>query len=60
MSDLLFGKEGAKSPHEAIAFYAGNELQAIRSGEWKLHFTHPYITPHDTPGRDGKPWIGRT
>jgi arylsulfatase len=55
VSDLLFGKEGAKSPHEAIAFYAGTELQAIRSGGWKLHFAHPYITPHDTPGRDGKP-----
>lgn len=52
---LLLGKEGAKSPHEAIAFYAGNELQAVRSGPWKLHFAHPYITPHDVPGRDGKP-----
>ncbi|MBB5036967.1 sulfatase family protein [Prosthecobacter dejongeii] len=55
VTDLLLGKEGAKSPHEAIAIYAGGELQAIRSGEWKLHFVHPYITPHDSPGRDGKP-----
>lgn len=55
VTDLLLGKEGAKSPHEAIAIYAGGELQAIRSGEWKLHFAHPYITPHETPGRDGKP-----
>lgn len=55
VTDLLLGKEGAKSPHEAIATYAGGELQAIRSGEWKLHFAHPYITPHETPGRDGKP-----
>ncbi len=55
VTDLLLGKEGAKSPHEAIAIYAGGELQSIRSGEWKLHFAHPYITPHETPGRDGKP-----
>lgn len=55
VSNLLLGKEGAKSPHEAIAIYAGGELQAIRSGEWKLHFAHPYITPHATPGQDGKP-----
>ncbi|TDU66608.1 arylsulfatase A-like enzyme [Prosthecobacter fusiformis] len=53
--NLLLGKEGAKSPHEAIAVYAGGELQAIRSGDWKLHFAHPFITPHETPGLDGKP-----
>lgn len=55
VTDILLGKEGAKGPHEAIAIYAGGELQAIRSGEWKLHFAHPYITPHATPGLDGKP-----
>jgi arylsulfatase A-like enzyme len=55
VSDLLLGGADAKSPHEAIAVYAGAELQAIRSGDWKLHFAHPYITPHETPGRDGKP-----
>ncbi|MES2594750.1 MAG: sulfatase [Verrucomicrobiota bacterium] len=53
--DLWFGKEGAKSPHGAIAFYAGNELQAVRSGDWKLHFAHPYITVTGEPGEDGKP-----
>jgi arylsulfatase A-like enzyme len=52
---LLEGKPGAKSPHEALVFYGGNELQAIRSGPWKLHFPHPYITVDGEPGRDGKP-----
>lgn len=52
---LLLGQEGAASPHEALFMYAGNELQAVRSGPWKLHFPHPYITPHAEPGRDGKP-----
>jgi len=55
VTDLLFGKPGAKSPHEALVYYAGSELQAVRSGEWKLHFPHPYITPQGAPGRDGKP-----
>ena len=44
----------AKSPHEAYWLYWNNELHAIRSGPWKLHFPHPY--PHiDEPGKDGKP-----
>ncbi len=52
---LLEGKPGTKSPHEALVFYGGDELQAIRSGPWKLHFPHPYITVDGEPGRDGKP-----
>lgn len=52
---LLEGKPGVKSPHEALVFYSGDELQAIRSGQWKLHFPHPYITVDGEPGRDGKP-----
>lgn len=55
MLALLEGKADAKSPHEALVFYGGDELQAIRSGEWKLHFPHPYITVDGEPGRDGKP-----
>lgn len=55
MGDLLLGKEGAKTPHEALFFYAGSELQAVRSGDWKLHFAHSYITVDGTPGTGGKP-----
>ncbi|MBE7495410.1 MAG: sulfatase [Verrucomicrobiaceae bacterium] len=52
---LLEGVPEAASPHEALFFYSGNELQAVRSGPWKLHFPHPYITVDGPPGRDGKP-----
>lgn len=52
---LLEGQAGAKTPHESLVFYGGDELQAIRSGDWKLHFQHPYITVDGEPGRDGKP-----
>ena len=51
----LSGEAGARSPHEAFLYYAGNELQAIRSGDWKLHFPHPYLEVAGEPGRDGKP-----
>ena len=53
--DLLFGRRGAGAPHEALFFYSGDELQAVRSERWKLHFPHRYLTVNGPPGRDGKP-----
>ena len=55
MKRLLLGEQGAQPPHEAIFFYSGTELHAVRSGDWKLHFPHPYITVAGEPGRGGKP-----
>lgn len=52
---LMSGQRGAKSPHEAFYYYGGEELQAVRSGKWKLHFPHPYLEVAAEPGRDGKP-----
>jgi arylsulfatase len=52
---LLLGDPGAKSPHDAFYFYAGTELQAIRSGDYKLHFPHRYLTTAAEPGRGGFP-----
>lgn len=34
---LLSGESGATSPHEAFYFYFGDQLQAVRSGTWKLY-----------------------
>ena len=51
---LMSGAEGAKTPHEAYYVYWGRELQAVRSGNWKLHFPHNYAHP-DPPGKGGKP-----
>ena len=34
---LLSGKQKAKSPHKAYFYYYKGELQAVRSGDWKLH-----------------------
>jgi arylsulfatase len=52
---ILFGTAGAKSPHDAYVFYAGDELHAVRSGKWKLHLPHEYLTVNGPPGADGKP-----
>lgn len=52
---LLRGTSGAKSPHEALFFYWGRHLEALRSGPWKLHFPHAYRTPTGQRGADGKP-----
>jgi len=50
---LISGKENATSPHDAYYFYYGNQLQAIRSGRWKLHFPHQYRTMAGRPGGTG-------
>jgi arylsulfatase A-like enzyme len=51
---LLSGQSGAK-PRENFYYYAGDELQAVRSGPWKLHLAHEYLTPAQPPGKNGKP-----
>ncbi len=34
---LMFGERGAVSPHHAFFYYSGENLEAVRSGKWKLH-----------------------
>lgn len=54
ISEVLTKHDG-KTPHEAYFFFGGTGLQAVRSGKWKLHFPHPYITVAGEPGKGGKP-----
>lgn len=35
--DLLVNKPGAVTPHDAFYYYQGPQLQAVRSGPWKLY-----------------------
>jgi len=51
---LMFGAPGAKSPHDVFYYYAGRNLQAVRSRKWKLVFPHTYGHPSQ-PGKDGRP-----
>ncbi len=51
---LMFGKPGAKSPHEVFYHYnGGHRLMALRSGKWKLMMAQQYNSP--TPGKGGIP-----
>ena len=36
ISEILLGIPGASSPHEAFFYFEEHELQAVRSGRWKL------------------------
>lgn len=55
--DLLTAKPGAKCPHEVFYHYFRvNELQAVRSGPWKLILPHTaYCYDPGEVGRDGMP-----
>jgi arylsulfatase A len=53
---LLTEPATAKSPQEAYFFYWGQQLQAVRAGKWKLHFSHDYQALK-SGGSDGKPGV---
>lgn len=57
LAPLLENQPEAKSPHDALFFYYNSgELQAMRSGPWKLLFPHTARTMIGSdPGRDGTP-----
>lgn len=55
LGPLLLQPETAKSPREAYWYYWNRELQAIRGGEWKLHFPHDYRSLAGPAGKDGQP-----
>ncbi len=38
ITSLLIGQAGATSPHDVFYYYMRNQLRAVRSGKWKLHF----------------------
>ncbi len=51
----LLSGQVTDSPHEAFYYYGGEELQAVRSGKWKLHFPHQYLEVAAAPGKGGMP-----
>ncbi len=51
---LMTGQPKAQAPRDALYFYWGSELHAVRSGKWKLHLPHPYQSL-DVAGHDGSP-----
>lgn len=59
---LLSGAPDAKTPWPAFYYYWDRQLEAIRSGPWKLHFPHAYRSLSGKPGADGQPgpYVQRT
>jgi arylsulfatase len=54
--DRVIGSDGgATLERDVFFYYSGEELQAVRQGDWKLHLAHPYLTSASPPGRDGRP-----
>ena len=51
---LMSGQPGAKTPHESFYYYWDHGLEAVRSGQWKLHLSHEYVKP-TPPGGGGQP-----
>jgi arylsulfatase A-like enzyme len=51
---VLSGRKNVAAPHDALYFYWGEELHAVRSGKWKLHLPHPYQSL-EAAGADGMP-----
>lgn len=52
---LMFGERGAKSPYEAFYYYAQAQLQAVRSGPWKLFPPVANAARHPHFRRERKP-----
>ena len=57
ISPILRAEPGASSPHDALYFwYRRGDLEAMRSGRWKLHFPHGYRSMNGrAPGNNGIP-----
>jgi arylsulfatase len=49
--DLMTAKPGAKSPHKAFYYYSEAQLEAVRSGKWKLILPRPHVKQ--------SPWLQR-
>jgi arylsulfatase A len=52
----LMTGEAKERPHEALYYWWDRNLEAVRSGKWKLHFPHSYRSLAGKPGgKGGKP-----
>ncbi len=55
---VLMGQDSGADRYEEFFFYRSRRLEAVRSGRWKLHVPHWYVTP-DSVGHDGLPGVYR-
>lgn len=59
ISPLLLGESGAKTPHKAFFYYQTDQLQAVRSGPWKLFLPLASFQrhPHFQKGKLSQPLL---
>lgn len=59
VSNVLTGDATASTPHEAFFYYEGNQLQAVRSGRFKLFVPLESFVrhPHFKPGLSSSPLL---
>jgi len=56
IASLIMGEPGAKTPYDVFYYYEGEQLQAIRSGPWKLFLplqtfrNHPHFKRNEPGG----------
>lgn len=53
ISELLYGKDGATTPHESYFYYQQDQLQAVRVGPWKLFVPLTTFRSHPHFARGG-------
>ncbi len=49
---LMSAKKNAATPHEAFYYYKGRKLEAIRVGNWKLHFIRSHKKQMEESGAE--------
>ena len=59
IAPLLYGKAGAKTPHDTYYYYHQDQLQAVRSGPWKLFLPIDFVPghPHFRKGQTPNPLL---
>jgi putative membrane-bound dehydrogenase-like protein len=59
IAPLLYGEPDAKTPHDAYYYYHQDQLQAVRSGPWKMFvpINSPVGHPHFKNGQKTKPLL---
>ncbi|MBI1372497.1 MAG: sulfatase-like hydrolase/transferase [Phycisphaera sp.] len=49
---LLSGEAGARSPHDAICYFAGRSVQGFREGDWKYRYAKDKPDKHESKKKD--------
>jgi arylsulfatase A len=55
IQSLLRNEKGARTPWKWMYYYWPSQLQAVRSGDWKLHVPHNHRHQNFPAGQNGNP-----